>query len=153
MTALELPPPDLAISLHPNHRAPRAARHCVGMVDRPSPDLRDVVVLLTSELVTRAAMLSRTSSDEFVELRIWMPRDVVRVELRGARELVCTPSESSHPQDDLLLVDTLADRWSIETHEHHACIWFEIDRHQEAGHEGQTQRAGAATAPHSAPVA
>jgi hypothetical protein len=75
-------------------------------------------------------MLCQTNSVEPVELRIWMPSDVVRVELRGARELVCAPSEPSHPQDDLLLVDTLADRWSIDTEEHRACIWFEIDRQQ-----------------------
>jgi hypothetical protein len=137
--ALELPPPDLAISLHPDHYAPRAARYCVRMVDRPSPDLQDVVVLLTSELVTRAVMRSDTTSDECIGLRIWMPSDVVRVELRGARDLVCAPSELSHPQDDLLLVDTLADRWSIDTDEHGACIWFEIDRHLKAGHQSHAQ--------------
>jgi hypothetical protein len=140
--ALELPPPDLAISLQPDHHAPRAARYCVRMVDRPSPDLRDVVVLLTSELVTRAVTLCRTSSVELVELRIWMPSDVARVELRGARELLCAPSEPGHPQDDLLLVDTLADRWSIDADEHRACIWFEIDRQRKVDHQGHVQTRG-----------
>jgi hypothetical protein len=127
----ELPPPDLEISLLPDYRAPRAARFCVRTVDRPSPDLRDVVVLLTSELVSRAVM-QHAASDEHVELRIWMPSDLVRVELRGANELLCTPPQASGPQDDLVLVDTLADRWSIDADEQSACIWFEIDRHQEA---------------------
>jgi hypothetical protein len=140
--ALMLPPPDLTISLRPDQHAPRAARHCVRTVDRPSPDLRDVVVLLTSELVTRAVMLSQTNPVELVELRIWMPSDVVRVELRGARELVCAPSEPGHLQDDLLLVDTLADRWSIDADEHRGCIWFEIDRQQKAERQGHAQRRG-----------
>jgi hypothetical protein len=103
----------------------------VGTVDRPSPDLRDVVVLLTSELVTRAVMLCESAVDEFVELRVWMPPDFVRVELRGARELLCARAESGHPQDDLMLVDGLADRWAIDIDEDDACVWFEIDRHPE----------------------
>jgi hypothetical protein len=126
-----LSPPDAVISLHPDRYAPRAARYCVATVDRPSPDLRDVVVLLTSELVTRAVMLCESAVDEFVELRVWMPPDLVRVELHGARELLCVPADSAHPQDDLILVDGLADRWAIDTDEDDACIWFEIDRHPE----------------------
>jgi hypothetical protein len=120
--------PDAVISLHPDPYAPRAARYCVSTVDRPSPDLRDVVVLLTSELVTRAVMLCESAPDEFVELRVWMPPDLVRVEVRGSRELLCPPAEPDHPQDDLLLVDGLADRWAIDADDHDACIWFEIDR-------------------------
>jgi len=130
----DLSPPDAVISLHPDPYAPRAARCCVATVDRPSPDLRDVVVLLTSELVTRAVMLCESAVDEFVELRVWMPPDLVRVELRGARELLCAPAESDHPHDDLMLVDGLADRWAIDADEDDACIWFEIDRHPETPH-------------------
>jgi hypothetical protein len=121
--------PDAVISLHPDRYAPRAARYFVGTVDRPSPDLRDVIVLLTSELVTRAVTLCEGCGDELVELRIWMPADVVRVELRGASELLCRPPEPPHPQDDVLLIDDLADRWSIDVEADEACIWFEIDRH------------------------
>jgi hypothetical protein len=124
----ELSPPDAVISLHPDAYAPRAARYCVATVDRPSPDLRDVVVLLTSELVTRAVMLCENAADEFVELRVWMPPDLVRVELRGSRRLLCAPAGSDHPHDDLLLVDGLADRWAIDADDHEGCIWFEIDR-------------------------
>lgn len=124
----DLASPDAVIALHPDSYAPRAARHCVRTVDRPSPDLRDVVVLLASELVTRAVRLSEPDSQEFVELRVWMPADVVRVELRGAPELLCAPP-SEDPQDDLLLVDELADRWSVDNGQAGGCIWFEIDRH------------------------
>jgi hypothetical protein len=135
-----MPAPDAVISLHPDRYAPRAARFCVATVDRPSPDLRDVVVLLASELVTRAVMLCENAGDEFIELRIWMPAAIVRVELRGARELVCASPEAGHAHDSLLLVDELADRWSIDSDEHEACIWFEIDRHPDVSQQDYAKR-------------
>jgi hypothetical protein len=122
--------PDLAISLQLDAYAPRAARFYVAQVDRPSPDLRDAVVLLTSELVTRAVQHCEPASAERVELRVWMPSEVVRIELRAPRELLCSPLEPDGPHYDLLLLDQVADRWSIETAQHPACMWFEIDRHQ-----------------------
>lgn len=137
----DLSSPDAVIALHPDRYAPRAARYCVATVDRPSPDLRDVIVLLTSELVTRAVMLCESAADEFVELRVWMPPDLVRVELRGARELLCAPAESDHPPYDLVLVDGLADRWAIDAQDDDACIWFEIDRHPEVP-RGRAHRDG-----------
>jgi hypothetical protein len=121
-------PPDAVISVRPDLYAPRAARYFVGTVDRPSPDLRDVVMLLTSELVTRAVLLCPIDCDALVELRIWMPVEVVRVELRAPRELIYAPPELVCPQDGLLLMDDLADRWSVDAHGDQACIWFEIDR-------------------------
>jgi hypothetical protein len=132
-------PPDAVISMRPDLYAPRAARYFVGTVDRPSPDLRDVVVLLTSELVTRAVLLCPSDSDELVELRIWMPVEVVRVELRAARELIYAPPEPASPHDGLLLMDDLADRWSVDVHGEQACIWFEIDRRHALRGDGDEQ--------------
>ena len=122
--------PDLAISLQLDPYAPRAARYHVAQVDRPSPDLRDAVILLTSELVTRAAQHRQPDSDQAVELRVWMPADVVRVELRAPPELLSQPPERNGAHYDLLLLDQIADRWSIDTAEDLACAWFEIDRHR-----------------------
>src|ERR1700674_5191413 len=68
---LELTDPDLAISLQLDPYAPRAARYHVAHVDRPSPDLRDAVVLLTSELVTRAVERCPFEGAT-MELRAWM---------------------------------------------------------------------------------
>src|SRR5436309_3943861 len=87
--------PDLAMSLTLDPYAPRAARYHVAQVDRPSPDLRDAVVLLTSELVTRAVERARSSSQE-LELRVWMPADVVRVEVRAPRALLDGPRHPSN---------------------------------------------------------
>jgi hypothetical protein len=126
---LELIDPDLAISLQLDAYAPRAARYHVAHVDRPSPDLRDAVVLLTSELVTRAAQQCQSGSGQSVELRVWMPADVVRIELRAPYELLTRPLEPNVAQYDLLLLDQVADRWSIESAGDPACMWFEIDRH------------------------
>jgi hypothetical protein len=151
---VDLGAPDLETSLHVDPHAPRAARYHVAQVDRPSPDLRDAVILLTSELVTRAAQYSRPGRDEAVQLRVWMPAEVVRVELRAPRELLLPPAEHEGPHYDLLLIDQVADRWSIEPTEALACAWFEIDRHevepeQERQRQQPPRRRSLATRPHS----
>jgi hypothetical protein len=126
---IDLVVPDLEISLHLDEYAPRAARYYVTHVDRPSPDLRDAVALLTSELVSRAVQHSEPGPDESLELRAWMPADVVRVELRAPQGLLEVPDRANGAQYDLVLLDQIADRWSIDTSEPSACMWFEIDRH------------------------
>ncbi len=131
--------PDLETSLRLDAHAPRAARYHVARVDRPAPDLRDAAVLLTSELVSRAVQQCRSGS-EVVELRVWMPYDVVRVELRAPRELLCLPlEERRRPDYDVMLLGQIADRWAIDTDQRPACMWFEIDRH--------TSQGGGASAP------
>jgi hypothetical protein len=125
---IDLVVPDLEISLHLDEYAPRAARYYVTHVDRPSPDLRDAVALLTSELVSRAVQQCEPGPDESLELRAWMPADVVRVELRAPQGLLEVPDRANGAQYDLVLLDQIADRWSIDTSEPSACMWFEIDR-------------------------
>jgi hypothetical protein len=127
----DLSTPDLTISMCPDRCAPRAARYCVGTIERPAAAIRESVVLLTSELVSRAVRLRQTGSHELFELRVWIGDAGARVELEAARELVCGPSQLSDPLDDLLLVDAFADRWAIDADVHSACIWFEIDSEPE----------------------
>jgi hypothetical protein len=126
---IDLGRPDLAISLRLDPFAPRAARHHVALVDHPSPDLRDAVMLLTGELVTRAAQQCQDSSDEAVELRVWMPADVVRVELRAPPNLSLVRDGDPLRYGEMLL-DQVADRWSIDIAEDFTCMWFEVDRHE-----------------------
>jgi hypothetical protein len=121
--------PDLATSLELDADAPRAARHLVGQVDSPPPDLRDALVLLTSELVTRAVQQSQPGSGYAIELSIWMVPELVRVELRTPG-ILSLPMQRSGPSYDLMLLRQVADRWSIETAQYPACMWFEIDRHR-----------------------
>jgi hypothetical protein len=123
----------LQVSLGLDPFAPRAARYYVAQLDRPSPDLRDAVVLLTSELVSRAVEQGEECSGERVELLAWMPPDVVRVELRAPLALLDLPAHADRTHYDMLLLDQVADRWSIDAEEAHggesaACMWFEIDR-------------------------
>ena len=128
---IDLLRPDLAMSLTLDPYAPRAARYHVAQVDRPSPDLRDAVVLLTSELVTRAVQHAN-STGATMQLRAWMPADVVRVELRAPRQHLGRSSHDDARDYSLLLLDELADRWSLDEAGQSACMWFEIDRHQRA---------------------
>jgi hypothetical protein len=128
---LDLLRPDLAMQLLLDPYAPRAARYHVAQVDRPSPDLRDAVVLLTSELVTSAVQHANAGAT-VIELRAWMPADVVRVELRAPRGGLEPPHDGDSPDYSLLLLDELADRWSYDETGEECCMWFEIDRH---GHD------------------
>jgi hypothetical protein len=121
---LDLLRPDLEMSLRLGPYAPREARHRVAQVDRPSPDLRDAVTLLSSELVTLAV---ERSTSESIELRVWMPSDVVRVEVEGSPETV-GPIPIDHGTFASLLLEQIADRWEIQSAGARSRIWFEIDR-------------------------
>jgi hypothetical protein len=119
-------PPQLAVAFVLDRYAPRAARHYVAQVDRPSPDLRDAVLLIVSDLVSGAVDEAPGAT---LDLRVWMPSEVVRVELEGPREAV--RHAPRHPQNYAsLLLDEIADRWElVEVEGARALLWFEIDRH------------------------
>lgn len=118
--------PDLETSLHLDRDAPHTARLFVARLQFCSPDLRDAAVLLTSELVTRAVRQGDGAADKAVELRAWMLSEVVRVELRASSERLFRPPEPNGPHYDHILLDQIADRWSIETEHGLARVWFEI---------------------------
>ncbi len=128
----QIHPPDLATTIPLGPFAPRDARfqmHHVAELDHLSPDLRDAVVLLTSELVTRAVSQVDTPSGEITaELRAWMPDDVVRVELTAPPGIDITPRPDGKCDYELMLLDQVADRWSGEDAPACTCVWFEIDR-------------------------
>ena len=117
--------PDLCVVLPLGPHAPRWARHHVAQVDKPSPDLRDATLLLTSELVSRAVECAEEGE---VELRVWMPHDVVRVEMHGPCSVLEHPWDEASVYSSLVL-DQIADRWELISGEDSACLWFEIDRH------------------------
>jgi hypothetical protein len=125
--------PDLQLSLPLDPHAPSEARHAVGRLDRPSPDLRDAVVLLTSELVTRALRQRGDREPGSVEVRAWMPREIVRVEVWTDPTLLSHPLEiAGEPEFDLMLLDEATDRWAFERRGERVCAWFEIDRREPA---------------------
>jgi hypothetical protein len=125
------PSPDLTLTLTLDPYAPRAARHHVAQVGRPSPDLRDAIVLLSSELVTWAVERSPAAG---IELRLWMGEDVVRLEVWGETTTIRQPPA---PADDYgsLVLDRVADRWALESDGIRACVWCEIDRHAAPLHQ------------------
>jgi hypothetical protein len=114
------------ISLRRDPYAPLEARHAVKDVDGPSPDLRDVVVLLVSELVTSAVRDAEPEDGERLVLRAEMPPTRVRVELRDPRGLAGTALEEN--ELGYALVEQLSDRWGVEANGHGTLVWFEIDR-------------------------
>ena len=61
---------------------------------------------------------------------MWIPEDLVRVELEG------WPSAQLHaPEPETyasLLLNQIADRWALDVAAGHARMWFEIDRHAAA---------------------
>ena len=129
MTA-DLGPPSLAISFSLDDYAPRLARYQVARADRLSPDLRDAVQLLVSELVTRVVPPDSAQADARADLRTWMTRDVVRVEVWTSAALVERSAPEAGPAYDEVLVGRVADRWSVDREEDRACLWFEIDRRE-----------------------
>jgi hypothetical protein len=125
--SVERTPADLTVSLPLDDDAPRAARHHVAHVDHPSPDLRDAVVLLTSELISQAVFRCRFAGVTF-DLRAWMPRDVVRVEIRLPRTFLDLGWRDYEDDLGTVVMRNLADRIWIGSHDHLARMWFEIDR-------------------------
>ena len=87
-------------------------------------------MLLTGELVTRAAQQCRASAREAAELRVWMPANVVRVELRTAPHVAPPLRHGDARQYGEMLLRQVADRWSIDSAPDFACMWFEIDRRE-----------------------
>lgn len=98
------------------------------LADHPSPDLRDAIVLLTSELVTRAVTQTDSPSGALsAELRAWMLGDVIRVELSAPPGVDITPRADGSCDFELMLLEQIADRWSGEDAPACAGVWFEID--------------------------
>jgi anti-sigma B factor antagonist len=122
--------PDFEVWLNLDSRAPASARDYVRDLVRAdaSQDLREAVMLLTSELVTRTVLRRTSVLAEPAELKVWLRAELVRVELRLPGELLIADPERSRPHYDKILLDQLADRWSIEAGQGVASAWFEIDR-------------------------
>jgi hypothetical protein len=127
--SVEQSPADLTVSLPLDADAPRAARPHVALVDHPSPDLRDVVVLLTSELISQAVNRCRSTSGVSFELCAWMPPDVVRVEIRLPETFLDLGWEEYEHDLGTLVIRAAADRLWVGSEGNLARMWFEIDRH------------------------
>ena len=121
-----MPAETATISLRRDPYAPLEARHAVTAIDAPSPDLRDVVTLLVSEVVTSAVRDDCGGEADRLVLHAEMPPSRVRVELSDPRGLAGEEEE----EDELgfRLVDELSDRWGVQRQGDGTLVWFEIDR-------------------------
>src|SRR5260370_9128165 len=100
--------PNLEFSLELEARAPSAARNQLATLEYGSPGLRDSVLLLASEFVTRAVQWCRPKTVPGVEGRVWMrPRDV-RVELLAPGKRLSLPLEPGDPTYDVVLLREVA---------------------------------------------
>jgi len=120
--------PDFAIALDPDLRALDAACYCVGIMACPPADVRESVVLVTSALIAGAVGRRRPGPAPPIELRVWTHPDSVRVEIRGARDLLAWPEPPDRDDAARLMLEYVADRWAIGSDGQLALVWFEIDR-------------------------
>jgi anti-sigma regulatory factor (Ser/Thr protein kinase) len=107
-----------------------AARHALAELNDVDAPTRDVLELLTSELVTNAVRHGASHPDESILVRAASDGDCVRVE-------VCDEGPGFAAEPDprgllepgghgLLLVDKLASRWGVEQGSP-SCVWFEAE--------------------------
>jgi anti-sigma regulatory factor (Ser/Thr protein kinase) len=106
------------------------ARHALTELQEVDDETRDVVELLTSELVTNAVRHGASDSKESILLTALCGEETVRVE-------VCDEGPGFEPAPDprgmlepggngLLLVDALASRWGVIAGDP-SCVWFETE--------------------------
>src|SRR5260370_36509402 len=115
--------PNLEFSLELEARAPSAARNQLATLEYGSPGLRESVLLLASEFVTRAVQWCRPKTGPGAERRVWMrPRDVP-VELLAPGKLLSLPLEGAYPSYHAALARGLADRRALAPAGYTGATW------------------------------
>lgn len=104
-----------------------AARHALSELD-VDPPARNVLELLTSELMTNAVRHGASDPHESILLHAKNTDGAIRVEVCDEGfgfDAEPEPSDLLEPGGHgLLLVDTLADRWGVSSRRPN-CVWFE----------------------------
>jgi anti-sigma regulatory factor (Ser/Thr protein kinase) len=117
------------IELDPRPASASQARKAVKRALRGvDPALRDVGVLLTSELVTNALLYARGS----ISLRIDETEDGYRISVGDAAPSAVEPKHvglEATSGRGLTLVDRLSGSWGVDVHEPEGKeVWFEVPR-------------------------
>ena len=89
-------------------------------------DLLDVIVLLTSEVVTNAVLHARTQA----RLTVLVTKNKVRVEVVDGDSREPVPRQARAEDTSgrgLQLVDVLSSRWGAERVGDGKRVWFEVD--------------------------
>ncbi len=111
----------------------RDARRFVaeGVCGVDDADLRDIVVLLASELVTNAVVHGGPHEPgATVGVAVQVLRHQVRVEVADAgagRPTLGNPGTDEPAGRGLVLVEALASRWGCDCAAVGKCVWFEVD--------------------------
>lgn len=120
----------IELSLPANAEAPRITRRA--LAERPEladPDLRFLLNLLVTELVTNAVRHAGLDPDDRIEVRVAAENDVVTVRVtdhgRGPRTLPLDLGAGRESGRGLLLVTALAERWGVEV-TGGTSVWFEL---------------------------
>jgi anti-sigma regulatory factor (Ser/Thr protein kinase) len=118
--------------LFPSRLAPAAARGALaplgGIV---SEDTLKATELLVSELVTNAVRHAGLRSEDWIDMRVEVLDDRVRVSVTDPGHGFARPPPDPRPDRSsgwgLFLVGQIADRWGLER-ERETAVWFEIER-------------------------
>jgi anti-sigma regulatory factor (Ser/Thr protein kinase) len=120
------PPATRAIELPSTPRSVGAARRFVAAALPPlAPETCEHILLLTSEIVTNAIVHARTPFRLVVEAR----RAAVRVEVRDAdpgRPVIHRPDPDEEHGRGLLIVQSIADSWGVDTGIGGKTVWFTV---------------------------
>jgi anti-sigma regulatory factor (Ser/Thr protein kinase) len=90
-------------------------------------DRLDVLVLLTSEVVTNAVLHARTEA----QLTVVVSAGAVRVEVIDGEPREPVPRRAAIDDTSgrgMQLIDALSSRWGVEPHGVGKLVWFEVDR-------------------------
>ena len=118
---------EAAFDIAPDPTAPAQARRLIDQMmklwDCDDPD--DVAILLTSELVTNVVRHARTNLRLEVRLQAMTLRIAATDEVPELPQLrpMNTSSEGGR---GLALINSMAKRWGVTTHERGKTVWFEV---------------------------
>jgi anti-sigma regulatory factor (Ser/Thr protein kinase) len=123
-------PADLSLDLDADERAPALARHAAARAISTLPEpVRDVALVLISELVTNAVRHGCTGPDDRVLLSVTQRGGRLRVEVEDPGPGVPERAPIDDPQREsgwgLVMVERLASSWGTSTGP--SRVWFELD--------------------------
>ncbi len=124
-----LPTIESSITLDQGAASSKVARDFVTdfMDDRVATDVLEIVVLLTSEVVTNAVLHAQTKA----QLTVRVLSDAVRIEVAdGEARVPVRRRAAAHDTSGrgIHLVDVLSSRWGVEPSDRGKLVWFEVDR-------------------------
>ena len=117
---------DVLLRLPPDPSAARRARHRLHEARLPE-DLSHTVDLLVTELVANAVRHANLQPDQEIFFAARFAGDHIRVEVADPGPGFDVDEATRGKGFGLRMVDKLASRWGVETHDG-TRVWFEVDR-------------------------